>query len=397
MQIEQVKISELKVAGYNPRQINDYQLNRLVECIKGFGMVEPIVINQDNTVIGGHQRIKACQKLGIEDIPCYRVNLPQNQEKLLNIALNKISGDWDKPKLRAIFEELRIEPIDIELTGFDEEEINDLLGLKFEEPKESLTAEEMAREIKEPVSKYGEVYQLGRHRLMCGDSTKKEDIDKLMGGLKADVVFTDPPFNLDYQPDTDKYQGFMNDGLSKEDWVVFMDGFLDSIDYVLKPGGSIYLWIDWREYHNFKARFDKRWRQHALVIWDKLSFGRGLYFRFQHELCLFGSKGDKPTTWNGKNRLADVIDYNWPQGDIWKEQRDSDYQHPTQKPLRLPDIGIKASSHKNDLIVDLFGGSGSTLLAAERIGRICYSMELDPKFCDVIRKRYEELYAKSNH
>lgn len=393
MQIEQIKISDLKLAEYNPRQIDDYQLNRLIECIKEYGIVEAIVINQDNTVIGGHQRIKACQILGIETIPCYRVNLPKDKEKILNIALNKISGDWDKRKLRAIFEELRIEPIDIEMTGFDEEEINDLLGLKFEEPKEDFTADELANQIKEPISKYGEVYQLGRHRLMCGDSTKQEDLDKLMDGQKADVVFTDPPFNLDYEPDTERYHGFMNDGLSETDWALFMDRFFENIDYVLKPKGSIYLWIDWRQYHNFKLRFDKYWRQHALIIWDKLHFGRGEYFRFQHEVCLFGSKGEKPNIWNGRNRLGDLIDYEWPQGDIWKSQRDALYDHPTQKPLRLADIGIKASSHKGSLVVDLFGGSGCTLLAAERIGRTCYMMELDPVFCDVIRKRYEGLYG----
>jgi len=397
VQIEQVKISDLKLAAYNPRQINDYQLNRLVESIKEFGMVEPIVINSDNTVIGGHQRIKASELLGIDTIPCYRINVSKEKEKLLNIALNKISGDWDKRKLRVLFEELKIEPIDLELTGFDEEEINDLLGLKFEEPAEALAAEEMAKQIKKPVSKYGEVYQLGRHRLMCGDSTKQEDIDKLMQGKQADVVFTDPPFNLNYEPKTENYGKFMNDGLSDEDWELFMDQFLESIDYVLKDGGSIYLWIDWRQYHNFKIRFNKRWKQHALIVWDKLFFGRGEYFRFQHELCLFGTKGLKPNIWNGEDRLADVIGYEWPRGDIWKAQRDPDYQHPTQKPLRLADIACKASSHKDNLIVDLFGGSGSTLLAAERINRICYMMELDPVYCDVIRRRYEELYGKRNN
>lgn len=373
MEIKQVKISELKPAEYNPRLMTEKQVEDLTASIKKFGIVDPIIVNKDNTIIGGHQRVKIAQQLGMETVPVYYVDLDKEQEKELNLRLNKNLGEWDWNALANFDMEV------LEDVGFDSKELEVKFNIEGEEDDFDVDLED----IKEPESKLGEVYELGRHRLMCGDSTKKEDVEKLMGGNKADMVFTDPPYNVDYKgmQNSKQWDSIVNDMMPPDKFESFLISVFKNIFDSTTDKAALYVCHSdksQKEFRNAIEYVGYDWR--ATINWVKNSpaFNFAQY-KYKHEPIYYCFKRDKIVSWYGDRT----------QHTIWEAKKIKG-DHPTIKPVELIIKALKNSSKKDDIVLDLFGGSGSTLIACEQLDRTCYMMELDPKYCDVIRKRYEQ-------
>lgn len=374
MNIQIIKISKLKRAKYNPRKElrpEDEEYKKLEKSIDEFGHVLPIVVNYDMTVIGGHQNLTVLENKGYEEVACNVVNLNKTQEKALNLALNKISGEWDNDKLELLLAELREAEIDMDVTGFSFDEVDEMLKDITGSKEDDFDLDQALNEIEEPISKPGNVWKLGRHRLMCGDSTQKEDVMRLMNKQDVDMVFTDPPYNMAFNGRSGNFEVIENDNLGEKEFENFIDKFLNILSEVVKPN-AYYICCNWFFYGLLQLRLKPK----NCIVWDKNIFGLGKGYRHQHEFILF----DGFIKEDIKNET-----------DLWTINRDKEYVHPTQKPVDLSARAIRNSSYENSLILDLFGGSGSTLIAAEQTNRICYMMELDPKYCDVIVSRWENL------
>ncbi len=374
-------INSLIAAEYNPRQLKKEQYQNIKDSLQRFGFVDPVIINKNkdrkNIVIGGHQRIKVAKDLKYNEIPCVELDLTLDKEKELNIRLNKNVGEWDYDILADLFDF-----DDLLDWGFKEEE---LVGFSAEEEKEGLIDDDEIPEDVESVCKLGDLWQLGNHRLLCGDSTKKENIELLLDGNKADMVFTDPPYNVDYDGGTKKRDKIQNDKLNN-----FYDFLLDSftiLNTYIKKGGSVYVCHADMERINFtKAFIDSGFKLSSVIIWVKnnSTFGRQDYF-WKHEPILYG--------WNQENAHKWYGDFK--QDTIWNIDRPSkNKEHPTMKPLELIINALKNSSKKDDILLDTFLGSGSTLIACEKTNRVCYGMELDEHYCDVIINRWEQYTGK---
>lgn len=398
MTVKNVKITTLKPSPYNPRHISKHDFQALKRSLEEFGLVEPVVVNKNMQIIGGHMRAEAAKSLGMEDVPIVQLDISKKKEKALNLALNRIHGEWDEQKLAEILYELKDNVDEIELTGFTEKEINLSLDSVMDTGEDDFDVEAEKPEVAE--SKLGEVYELGEHRLMCGDATKKEDVEKLMNGEKADMVFTDPPYGIGLKRRAyDK--GFMSDesskkaknqnlrewedDLSEEELEDFSRNIIEAIRDNLVDGGRYYLWSGRREQLSlFRDCINEDEKMHYadIIIWQKNApvLTRMEYLQ-SYEVCNYGWK--QPSKKDQFMRGGSDVD-------IWqcKKIANSKMIHLTQKPVELPERAIKNHSQKNDIILDLFGGSGSTLIAAEQLGRKCYMMELDPIYCDVIKKRY---------
>jgi len=367
-----VKIEEIKPAEYNPRQANEKQYNDLKGSIKKFGLVDPLIVNKRNhRLIGGHFRLRVAKDLGFKKVPVVFLDLDAKAEKELNLRLNKNLGDWDWDKLVNWEKDLLID------VGFEDKELNKYFQLDIEEDDFDTTPPKKAE------SKLGEVYILGNHRLMCGDSTKKEDVEKLMDGDKADMVFTDPPYNVDYEgmQNSKQWDKIANDAMPKEEFEEMLYMAFSNINLVSKGGAALYICHADKSHVEFRKAFEKAgygWR--ATIIWSKNSpaFNFAQY-KYKHEPIFYCFKEGETVAWYG-DRTQHTI---W---EVDKERGD----HPTIKPVTLISKAIKNSSKTDDIVLDLFGGSGSTLIAAEQTNRVCYMMELDPKYCDVIRNRYNK-------
>lgn len=434
MEIKNIPIEQLKFAEYNPRQITDTQFQRLRESIRKYGIVEPVVVNmfkgREFTIVGGHMRVRAAQAEGIKDMPCYEVNLDETNEKLLNLALNKISGEWNKDMLAEMIYGLVDADADIKISGFEDDEVSVLLDSVSGDDKE----EDIISPPKEPISKKGEVYELGQHRLMCGDATNTEDVAKLMNGQKADMVFTDPPYNIAYEGGMNthgqnKRDMIQNDDMSPEEFSDFMDKALKNM--LEKCDGVFYIFMSSKELAALKNAFERNgghWQ--SFIIWAKNTFTLSRSdWQNQYEPILYGWNGktinhyfvgwrDEGNVWKDVNSLKPeydgkvtkikVGDYHLEleglvkgkvaikknKTDLWQENKPNrSAEHPTMKPINLIAKALRASSTRGQIILDLFGGSGSTLIASEKLGRRCYMMELDPGYCDVIRERYKTLLS----
>lgn len=381
MEIIEVKIKDLKPAEYNPRQLTKKQAEDLTRSIKEFGMVEPIVVNKhkgrENVIVGGHQRYNICKQLEWEKIPVVYVDLNEEKEKKLNLRLNKNVGEWNWDMIANFDEEL------LRDVGFDEE-----LEKLFPKPIEEDELPEI--EEGEPDSKLGEVYELGRHRLMCGDATKIEDVEKLMNGQKADMVFTDPPYSVNYEKKnkevlkSDSYSKITNDDMQVDDIAkeLWKPAF-DNMAVLSKDGASIYVTMpQGGDQMMMMMMMMDSWQVKHELIWVKpspvFSMGR-LDYDYMHEPIIYGWKKNHTFYGGGEFKKS-----------VWTIGRDGDTSHPTMKPVQLMANALKNSSKEGDICMDLFGGSGSTLIACEQTNRTCYMMELDPKYCDVIRKRYQQ-------
>jgi DNA modification methylase len=345
-------------------------------------------------IIAGHGRLLAAQKLGLDKVPTLDCSdMTESQKKAYIIADNKLAmnAGWDNAMLTIELKDLEDEGFDLSLTGFDDSELDALLN-PIEET-EGLTDEDAVPDVpEEPKTKLGDIYILGNHRLMCGDSTSIDDAEKLMNGLLADLVFTDPPYNVDYSGRGANNLGTIkNDNMSADDFEQFCRDIFITYSAIMKPLACIYVCHpDSASAPKiaFEKTFAEQFKKSSTIIWMKQSAGMGWQdYRAQHEPILYGWKEGKGSHFNAGDRTKTSI---------WKIGRDaqSSYVHPTQKPVCLPEEAIMNSSKGSDCVVDLFGGSGSTLIACEKTGRVNRSMELDPKYCDVIVKRWEDFTGK---
>ena len=384
MLIEKKNTADLLPADYNPRKDlkpGDAEYEKLKRSIEQFGYVEPVIWNKTTgRVVGGHQRLKVLMDMGITEVECVVVEMDESQEKALNIALNKISGDWDKDKLALLIADLQGADFDVSLTGFEPAEIDDLFkdtlkdGIKDDEF-------DVDTELQKPTfSKAGDVWSLGRHRLVCGDSTKEETYDLLMGGVKANLVITDPPYNVNYEGSAGKIK---NDNMADEAFYNFLLDAYTQMHFAMADDASIYVFHADTEGLNFRRAFaDAGFYLSGCCIWKKQSLvlGRSPY-QWQHEPCLYGWKKNGKHQWYTGRKETTIWEFD-------KPKKNGD--HPTMKPIPLLAYPIMNSSMSNSVVLDPFGGSGSTLIACEQTDRICYTVELDEKFCDVIVKRYIE-------
>ncbi len=384
MLIERKKVAELIPAEYNPRKDlkpGDPEYDKLKRSIEQFGYVEPVIWNKvTGHVVGGHQRLKVLIDMGIIEVECVIVEIDEEKEKALNIALNKISGEWDKDKLALLISDLQGTDFDVTLTGFDPAELDDLFKASTQD-KVHDDDFDVDAELKEPiVTKLGDVWQLGPHRLVCGDSTRTETYDFLMAGKKANLVVTDPPYNVNYEGSAGKIK---NDNMTNDKFYQFLLDAFTCIEAVMADDASIYIFHSDTEGLNFRRAFsDAGFYLSGCCIWKKQSLvlGRSPY-QWQHEPCLFGWKKNGKHQWYTGRKETTIWEFD-------KPKKNGD--HPTMKPVPLIAYPIMNSSMSNTTVLDPFGGSGSTLIACEQTDRICYTIELDEKFCDVIVKRYIE-------
>lgn len=384
MNIQKINILKLKPSEYNPRkdlQPEDEEYIKIKNSILEFGYVAPVIINADMTVIGGHQRLKVLKELGYEEIQCIVVDLDKNKEKALNLALNKISGEWDNDKLEAILAELKETDIDINVTGFSNDEIDDILKDIIGSNEDDFDLEEALDEIEEPITKVGDVWLLGKHRLLCGNSTQEEDVMRLMNNQYADMLLTDPPYNVDYEGTAGKIK---NDNMNETEFYNLLIDAFKNMHSVAKSGCPIYVFHADTEGLNFRNAFKNAgFKLAQCLVWVKNTFVMGRQdYQWKHEPILYGWKEGKAHYFIDSRSQNTVLEFDRPTRNA---------EHPTMKPIDLLVYLIKNSSKENNLIVDLFGGSGSSLIAAEQSNRICYTMELDPRYCDVIIKRWETL------
>lgn len=392
MQIITRKLLELIPYVNNARTHSDEQVLQICASIKEFGFTNPVLTDGSNGIIAGHGRIMAAKKLGLEEVPTIELShLSDAQRKAYILADNKLAlnSGWDIDLLAIEFAELGDLGFDLELTGFT---LDEIAALTHEEIPEGLTDEDSVPELPiEPVTKLGDVWLCGKHRVMCGDSTSIDAVDKLMNSNKADMVFTDPPYGMTYgggalAGSTPKgalvkaHGMIMGDDKRGDDLIALIRDALLSAVTTSKSGSATYVCFPWRTYSEFQAAMlECGLKASACIVWDKKSIGLGnSNYRPQHEFIFYCKGG----AWYGDKA----------QSDVWYLSRGAtgQYVHPTQKPVELIEKAINNSSKSGDTILDVFGGSGSTMIACEKTNRINYSMELDPKYCDVIVKRWQD-------
>jgi len=377
----------------NSRTHSPQQTQQIAASIKEFGFTNPVLIDEDNGIIAGHGRVQAAQLLKMDEVPCIVLaGLSEAKKRAYVIADNKLAmnAGWDDEMLRLELQDLIDSGFDVDLTGFSQEEIDKLMPKQVE----GLTDEDAVPETPEtPVTVPGDIWILGDHRLMCGDSTSIEQAEKLMNGVNADLVFTDPPYNVAYSGRGQNNLGkIKNDDMSDNEFEQFCRDVFSTYHAVMKPLACIYVCHPDSQSAPklaFEKTFAEQFKKSSTIIWMKQSAGMGWQdYRAQHEPILYGWKdGGKGSHFFCGDRTKTTI---------WKIGRDAQasYVHPTQKPVALPEEAINNSSKGQDVVLDLFGGSGSTLIACEKTGRVNRSMELDPKYCDVIIKRWQEFTGK---
>lgn len=388
MEIQKIDAASLLPADYNPRKDlkpGDAEYEKLKRSLEQFGYVEPVIWNKTTgRVVGGHQRLKVLMDMGVTEVECVVIEMDEDREKALNIALNKISGDWDKEKLALLITDLQCADFDVSLTGFDPAELDDLLCVGENVKDDDFDVD---AELQKPaLTKLGDVWTLGRHRLVCGDSTKTETFALLMGEGKANLVVTDPPYNVNYEGSAGKIK---NDSMENTAFYEFLLAAFKNTEAVMADDASIYIFHSDTEGLNFRKAFsDAGFFLSGCCIWKKQSLvlGRSPY-QWQHEPVLFGWKKKGKHQWYTGRKETTIWEFD-------KPKKNGD--HPTMKPIPLLAYPITNSSMSNTLVLDPFGGSGSTLIACEQTDRSCYTIELDEKFCDVIVKRYIEQVGSSD-
>lgn len=384
MKIEQVSITEIKPYDHNPR-INDDAVNAVANSIKEFGWQQPIVVDKSGIIIAGHTRLKAAKKLNLKNVPVvYANSLTCEQVKAYRLADNK-SGEiatWDEDLLNQELKSI----LNLDMTEFGFGELDQILD---EQDAEDDNFDEKLPE--EPKSKLGQVYQLGRHRLMCGDSTKLSDVQKLMDGASADLLLTDPPYNVNYSEkhihDKDskkrKYSKIANDNLEESEFHTFLKSALTNARKNMRSGAAFYIWFAAAESINFYDAIKSAGLEvHQQLIWEKNNMVLSrLDYQPQHEPCLYGWVKGSTHSWYSDRKQTSVLHFDKPiKSDL----------HPTMKPIPLFDYLIKNSSKRDEVILDLFAGSGTTVMACEQNNRTAYLMEYDPRYVDVIIDRWQK-------
>ncbi len=393
-ELKVLPIADLKPAAYNPRKKlkpGDKEYEKIKNSISEFGFADPLVVNADMTIIGGHQRFNVTIDLGYTEVPCAMVDVDKAREKALNIALNKISGEWDENLLADRLKDIQDSNFDLGFTGFEPPEIETLFN-KVHSKDVNEDDFDVEEELKNPVfSMPGDLWCLGKHKVICGDSTLEDTYLKLMDGQKANMVLTDPPYNVNYGDKSemlDDYLGgarnnnhIMNDNMSDSDFHGFLLAAYKQMHDNLAKDGSIYVFHAETEGINFRTAFKEAgFRLSSCCIWKKnaLVLGRSPY-QWIHEPVIFGWHEDGTHQWYSDRKQTTVWEYDRPK---------ANKEHPTMKPVGLLAYPIKNSTMTNGIVLDPFLGSGSTLIACCETDRICRGIELDPKFMDVIVKRY---------
>jgi site-specific DNA-methyltransferase (adenine-specific) len=383
MQIKEVAVDKLIPYAKNSRTHSPEQVGQIAASIKEFGFRNPILV--DNlTLIAGHGRLLAAQKLGLDKVPTIDCSdMTESQKKAYIIADNKLAlnAGWDTAMLSIEMQELQEQGFDLELLGFDDKELNALL-----EPEvvQGLTDEDAVPETpKEATTKLGDIYILGKHRVMCGDSTSITDMEKLVNGQPVDMCLTDPPYNVAYEGGTKEKLTIQNDSMEDGQFRQFLRDAFVAADMVMKAGAVFYIWHADSEGYNFRgACHDTGWKVRQCLIWKKSSLVMGRQdYHWMHEPCLYGWKEGASHLWSADRKQTTILEFN-------KPTRNG--EHPTMKPVELFEYQMLNNTKGGDIVLDSFGGSGTTLIAAEKHGRYARIMELDPKYCDVIVKRWED-------
>ena len=371
----------------NSRTHSESQVAQVAASIKEFGFTNPVLIDDDNMIIAGHGRIQAAMRLGLAEVPCIRLShLTENQKKAYIIADNKLAlnAGWDEELLRLELGNLDENDFDLSLTGFDDDELKNLL---LPEQVNGLVDEDQVPEVPEdPVTVEGDVWILGNHRLMCGDSTSIDAVEKLMNGRKADLVFTDPPYGIDFQSDSGNK--IKNDDLDDQRLKKFNSEWQMVVDLVSKGDCFLLAWQSPRKFH--LLNFDGPWKLFRLITMyksNRISYPHGAWINKTEPCCIF-SKGQPRIT--KQNYMDDCFVYKHDK----ESHEDSNVGHPTPKPVIMIEGHIKACAKTDDLVLDVFGGSGATMIACEKTNRQSCLMELDPKYCDVIIKRWQDFTGK---
>lgn len=407
MQIRKIPISKINPSKYNPRKDlkpDDSEYLKLLKSIDEFGYVDPLIWNKrTGNLVGGHQRFKILLAKGLKDIEVSVVDLSHEKEKALNLALNKISGDWDRDKLSNLLDELcQLPDFDVSVTGFDLSEIENIIAesLSGIESEENFDLDaELGKDLP-VITKMGDIINLGlhgEHRLICGDVTNSKDVHALLNKFRAQLCHTDPPYGVSYDrrnrptsknaktdinPNQARSMKLQNDDLSPQKYKQWFSKVTDAIDQSIVPGAAFYIW---NSHKNFGLMSDllteRNFKISSVITWAKESFCPNFSdYNEQTEFCLYGWKTGATHKWYGpKNEST-----------LWRINRDNTnlYNHPTQKALELARRAIRNSSESGDIVFDPFLGSGTTLTAAAPLGRRCFGMEIEPKYCDIIVRRY---------
>lgn len=379
------KVDDLIPYARNARTPSEDQVARIASSIKEFGWTNPILVDGENGVIAGHGRLAAAIKLKMSEVPVIELSgLSGTQKRAYILADNKLALDagWDEELLKIELEELKLNGVDLDDIGFSEAELDDLLSVEESEPEEEPDVPEPKPD---PVAKRGDVWTLGVHRVMCGDSCSATDISKLVGsGGRVKLYLTDPPYNVAYEGKTKDALKIENDSMEDGSFRQFLFDAFSMADTVLEPGGVFYIWHADLEGYNFRgACRDVGWKVRECLIWNKNAFVLGRQdYQWKHEPCLYGWKDGASHEWYSDRSQSTVIDCDRPM---------RNGEHPTMKPVELFRYLMENSSKKGDVVFDSFGGSGTTLVAAEQTGRVAYLMEIDPVYVDVIIKRWQEM------
>lgn len=415
MKIQKINLNRINPAPYNPRKDlrpEDQEYKQLLKSMDEYGCVQPLVWNsRTGNLVGGHQRLKILLAKGIKESYVSIVDLPIEKEKALNIALNKISGQWDTDKLNALLDDLlKIENFDIELTGFDMPDIENMLAdtLKDQEADENFDVNKELEADVEAVTKPGDIIELGlhgEHRLICGDVTKPSDVTTLLGQFRAQLCHTDPPYGVSYDrrnrptskeqkdkidPTQARSMKLQNDDLTPKRYMGWFSKVVNAINDALVPGAGYYIWNSHKNFglmHNLLT--EQNFKISSVITWAKESFSPNFSdYNEQVEFCLYGWKGGAKHNWYGPKNAST----------LWRINRDRTllYRHPTQKALMLAERAIRNSSKIGDIAFDPFLGSGTTLIAAARLGRRCFGIEIEPRYCDCIVRRYIALAGESS-
>jgi DNA modification methylase len=386
LKITETPIDALIPYVRNSRTHSGDQVAQIAASIKEFGWTNPVLVDGENGIIAGHGRVMAARKLGLASVPCIEIgDMTEAQKRAYVIADNKLAENagWDDELLALEIADLKNEGFDVDLLGFDAAELDALLGRDL---VVGLTDEDDAPEAPEiPKTKAGDVYLMGKHRLMCGDSTSIADLERLANGNAVDMWLTDPPYNVAYEGGTGLT--IQNDDMGDEQFRQFLRDAYVAADAVMKSGAVFYIWHADSEGYNFRgAAKDAGWEVRQCLIWKKSSLVMGRQdYHWKHEPCLYGWKGGAGHLWAADRKQTTILEF---------EKPSRNGEHPTMKPVALFEYQMLNNTKGGDIVLDSFGGSGTTAIAAEKHGRVAYLMELDPKYCDVIVERWEQFTGK---
>ncbi len=388
--VQYVELDALIPYAMNSRTHSDAQVAQIAASIREFGWTNPVLVDEHKGIIAGHGRVLAARKLGITKVPCIELaHMTEAQKRAYVIADNKLAlnAGWDDEVLALELQALQGEGFDIDLTGFDDAELAALLEKARAEPEMQADPDDAPDVRAVAVTKPGDVWLLGKHRLMCGDSTSIEALQELCQGQLVDMWLTDPPYNVAYEGKTKDALKIKNDAMGDDQFRTFLRDAYTAADAVMKPGAVFYIWHADSEGYNFRgAARDVGWQVRQCLIWRKQSMVMGRQdYHWQHEPCLYGWKDGAGHLWASDRKQTTILDFDRPSRNA---------EHPTMKPVALFEYQMLNNTKGGDVVLDSFGGSGTTLIAAEKNGRIARLMELDPLYCDVIVRRWQGITGK---